>query len=206
MRAMAGSTLLILRVLADARVDRRVRIEGGEGVLVISNHQSLLDIPVVVRSMSGKHPRIVTRARFARGIPLISHLLRITRAPLVEPRAPSAPQIAELNRVARTTTHPLLIFPEGHRSRDGALLPWRRGGLEAILAARPWTVHLVVVDGLFRAGRFQELVRALSGLRGTAISLGPFEWTDPRTTPSKFLDELEAHMGGALAALRAEGS
>src|SRR5688572_6968120 len=60
------------------------------GVLVVMNHQSLLDIPLVVQTVAdGGYPRIVTRARYSRWIPLISHMVRLYQYPVVNPSAKS---------------------------------------------------------------------------------------------------------------------
>jgi 1-acyl-sn-glycerol-3-phosphate acyltransferase len=206
MRALARAVLGILRVSGGVRADLQARIPGREGVLVIANHQSLLDIPVAVRALADSYPRIVTRRRYARGIPLISHLLALTESPLVDPDRPATDQADRLAEMARGCVHPLVIFPEGHRSRDGELRPFRRGGLGAILRARPWTVHLLVVDGLWRARRFTDLLGSMSGLRGRAVSAGPFPWPGPGGDVDAFLDAMELRMAGELARLRAGAS
>jgi len=206
MRGTAGAILGILRGPGGVRLESGARIPGREGVLVVGNHQSLLDIPLVVRALPDSYPRIVTRRRYARGIPLVSHLLSLTRSPLVDPEKPAGAQVDELGRIARAAEHPIVIFPEGHRSRDGSLRPFRRGGLGAILAARPWTVHLLVVDGLWKAGRFADLAGALSGLRGRAVACGPFAWPGPGADAGAFLDDMERRMAAELARMRSEGS
>jgi 1-acyl-sn-glycerol-3-phosphate acyltransferase len=205
MRGVAGNLLAILRWVGNARVDVRARIRGREGLLIVSNHQSLLDIPAIVWALPDSHPRIVTRRRYARGIPVVSHLLRLTESPLVDPDRPARPQVEELATIAAECRHPLVVFPEGHRSRDGELRPFRRGGLGAILAARPWTVYLLVVDGLWSAGRFRDLVRSLGGLRGVAVSSGPIEWRGPGGDPDAFIDDLERRMAVELKRLRGQG-
>jgi 1-acyl-sn-glycerol-3-phosphate acyltransferase len=202
MRGLAGFLLAVLRRLGGVRIAGEPRIPGREGVLVVANHQSILDIPLVVRALPDSHPRIVTRRRYARGIPLVSTMLAVTDSPLVDPQLPGASQVEALERMARTCRHPLVIFPEGHRSRDGALRPFRRGGLGAILRARTWTVHLLVVDGFWRAGKFSELARALSGLRGRVAAVGPIAWPGPDGDVDAFVSELEQRMAEELSRLR----
>jgi 1-acyl-sn-glycerol-3-phosphate acyltransferase len=57
------------------------------GVLVLMNHQSLFDIPLVVQVVEDGYPRIVTRARYSRFIPLISQMVRLYQYPVVDPSA-----------------------------------------------------------------------------------------------------------------------
>lgn len=204
MRWVADTVLNLLRFLGGVRLDLQARIPGNPGVLVIGNHQSLLDIPVVVQAITGCHPRIVTRRRYARGVPLVSHMLRLSRAPLVDPKEPLRGQLDALSVAARTAEQPLVIFPEGHRSRDGRLRPFKRAGLGAILAARDWTVHLIVVDGFWRAGQFRTLPRTLSDLRGKAVSIGPFAWPNPGADVQAFVDEMERRMAVELERMRGE--
>ena len=202
MRGLAGVILTVLRRLGGVRIAGEPRIRGREGVLVVGNHQSLLDIPLAVWALPDSHPRIVTRRRYARGIPLVSSLLALTESPLVDPEQPGPAQVEELGRMARNCAHPLVIFPEGHRSRDGALRPFRRGGLGAILRARAWTVHLLVVDGFWRAGKFAELAGTLSALRGRVAAVGPIAWSGPDGDVDAFVSELERRMAEELTRLR----
>jgi 1-acyl-sn-glycerol-3-phosphate acyltransferase len=206
MRAMAIHVLWILRVVGGVKIDDRARIPGVEGVLVISNHQSLLDIPIVVRAIVDSHPRIVTRRRYARRIPLISLLLRLSRSPFVDSKTPLEAQLASLAEVARTTEQPIVIFPEGHRSKDGRVRPFKRAGLGAILAARPWSVYLVAVDGLWRAGKFVHLASSLSNLRGRVVSSGPIAWPGPGADAGAFIDEMERRLTADLERMRSEGA
>ena len=206
MRWMAQGTLGIVRWIGGVRLDLRARIPGDRGVLVIGNHQSLLDIPVVVQAMTDCHPRIVTRRRYGRGVPLVSHLLRITRAPLVDPEATLQVQLDLLTEAARSAEQPLVIFPEGHRSRDGRLRPFKRAGLGAILATRAWTVHLILVDGFWKAGKFRELPRELPQLRGKAVSVGPLAWPGPGADVQAFIDEVEQRMTVELERMRGEAA
>jgi len=205
MRFCAQGVLGILRVAGGVRIEAAARIPGDRGVLVVSNHQSLLDIPLVVRAITDCYPRIVTRRRYGKGIPTVSHLLRLTRAPLVSSEASLEEQLALLSEVAKTAEQPIVIFPEGHRTKDGNLRPFKHAGLGAILRARPWSVHLVVVDGLWRAGKFVHLASALSATRGRVQSFGPFAWAGGGADADAFIDEMERRMTAELARLRGEG-
>lgn len=205
MRGAAGVLLGILRRIGGVRIAGEPRIAGREGVLVVANHQSLLDIPLVVRALEDSHPRIVTRRRYARGIPLVSALLSLTDSPLVDPERPGPAQAAALGETARHCRHPLVIFPEGHRSRDGALRPFRRGGLGAILRARPWRVHLLVVDGLWPAGKWADLAGGLASIRGKVAAVGPLEWPGEGggdVDVDAFITGLEQRMAAELERLR----
>src|SRR5690606_29027752 len=93
------------------------------------------------------HPRIVTRARYARGKPLISHMVRLYQYPVVDPRATVRGHLTRIAQAARDSPVPIVLYPEGTRTRDGSLGEWREAGLRAILAERRWTVYMMVADG-----------------------------------------------------------
>jgi 1-acyl-sn-glycerol-3-phosphate acyltransferase len=181
-------------------------LPGREGVLVLMNHQSLLDIPLVVAALQPTHPRIVTRARYARGKPLISHMVRLYQYPLVDGRANARGQINAIAENARTSPVPIVIFPEGHRTRDGEIGPWKEGGLRAILGARRWTVYVMVADGYWKSARLVDFLERISTIDGSSLALGPFEGPEPGADPEAFIAEMRSRMVEALHTLRARGS
>ena len=205
MRGLAGIVVNSLRTLGGARIPESPRIGGAEGILVVANHQSLLDIPLVIRRLVDSYPRIVTRRRYASGIPLVSHLLRLTKSPLVNPGQDARNQLRGLAETARTSRQPLVIFPEGTRTRDGSLGPFRPAGLGAILAERAWQVHLVVVDGLWTGARFRELPGTIPRLRVRIESFGPISSPDPGVDPGPFIRELHERAARELDRMRAAG-
>jgi 1-acyl-sn-glycerol-3-phosphate acyltransferase len=189
--------------LGGARVGSRPRIASQPGVLVVMNHQSLLDIPLVVRSLEGGYPRIVTRSRYSRGIPVISHMVRLYQYPVVDPQATVKGHVLGLREAARNGETPLVIFPEGGRSRTGELGPWKRAGLRTILAARQWQVHLVVADGPWRIRSVPEFLRAVPGLDIKMSHVGPFPSPPPDADLEEFISRMEDQMKATLAELRA---
>lgn len=203
MHGLAAIVVKILQGLGGAQIPSLPRIPGSEGVLVVMNHQSLVDIPLVVRCLVDSYPRIVTRRRYASGIPMVSHLLRLTRSPLVDPGRSARAQLQALSEVARTSAQPLVIFPEGTRSRDGSLGPFRKAGLRAILAERGWRVYLVVADGLWPAGQFRELPGTIPRLRVRIESFGPISSPSPGTDPGPWIEELHDRAQAALAGMQA---
>ena len=209
-KIMAWLTTRPVAFLGGCLIPRPPRIvPSGPGVLVLMNHQSLFDIPLVVQTVSGGYPRIVTRARYARFIPLISHMIRLYQYPVVDPSANSATiagALDELERTAATSDVPLALFPEGTRTRDGGIGRFKKGGLTRVLAARPWTVYVFVVDGFWQTAKFRHFVRGLSHIEGKMDHVATLEWTDPAADPLVFLDQVRELMVGRLAAMRGEAT
>ena len=52
-----------------------------------------------------------------------------------------------MRQAAPHQKHGLILFPEGHRSRDGEMLPFRTAGAQALLEGLPMRIQPVVTDG-----------------------------------------------------------
>ncbi|MDX1492733.1 MAG: lysophospholipid acyltransferase family protein [Longimicrobiales bacterium] len=205
---MATFVMGSLRRIGGASLPRPQSVVPCEpGVLIIMNHQSLLDIPLVVQSVDEGYPRIVTRARYHRFIPLISHMVRLYQYPVVDPSAnPRAlmASLAELRREARESEVPIAIFPEGTRTRDGEIGRFRKRGLDQILSTRDWKVYVFVADGFWKTARFKDFLKGMDDLDGRMAFLGCLDWPDPEAETEPFIEELRAMMTRGLEELRRE--
>src|SRR5881396_193099 len=160
--------------LGGARFRRSGRVPTESPVVIVANHQSLLDILQVALLAGPFVPAFVTRKRYARFVPLVSESMRLLGCPLVDPRRDPRGALRAMGEAARGLPHGILIFPEGHRSRDGEILPFRRAGLLALLEAKRVPVYLAVGDGLWKAGRFLDLLFKVHEIDARTEALGPF--------------------------------
>jgi len=182
----------------------RIPLRAGE--LIVMNHQSLLDIPVVYSMVPDGYPRIITNARYARGIPLVSHMLRFYDHRLVTPGARSADQFKALGEFGRDSKHPVVIFPEGHRTRSGNILRWSKGGLRAVLKSRKWRVHVVVVDGLWISMSIFQFIRNIPKVRCSVVESRCFDF-DPETDDAEaVIVEMREEMMETLEKMRRKES
>lgn len=205
-RMLAHMILNFISRIGGAKIPTLPRIQGRDGVLLLMNHQSVLDIPLMVASLHDSYPRILTRKRYLRWIPLISHMIRVYQYPVVDPRANAAEtkrMLAAIRDAARTTDVPLGLFPEGTRTKDGEVGSFRPTGLKLILRQRPWTVYVIVADGFWQRAKLKDFMNGMSAIRGEITLLGPFEWTDPKSDSEPFMEEMRRHMVEGLAGLRA---
>jgi 1-acyl-sn-glycerol-3-phosphate acyltransferase len=183
MKFMSWGILAGLRV-GGARFNSAGMVRTDGPALVIMNHQSLVDIPTVNMLSHPYVPAFTTRRRYARFIPLVSPCIRMLRGPLVDPKGDPAGSLIAIENAARNLTHGLLIFPEGHRSVDGDVRPFKTRGLTAILSARQLPVYIVVTDGLWKARRFADFISNIHSIRGETEVLGPFDSPgDPAEVP-----------------------
>jgi 1-acyl-sn-glycerol-3-phosphate acyltransferase len=190
--------------LGGARVRRRGRIPTDEPVFVVANHQSLTDITQVTLMSSPLVPGFVTRTRYERWIPLVSTSARLVGSPFVDPRGDARGAVAKVERAARELPNGVAIFPEGHRSRDGQILPFRGAGLETMLRARPLPVWLVLNDGVYRVASFADLLFRVHLIDAYSEAIGPFAPpADPAEYP-RFVRELRARLVARLEEHRRE--
>jgi 1-acyl-sn-glycerol-3-phosphate acyltransferase len=203
-RVLRDATLVLLR-MAGARLEIGRRVPCAGGILIVMNHQSLVDIPVVFAMVPDGYPRMVAHHRYMRGIPLVSHMMRTYGHIPVYPGRTGRAELDRLAGLAREAQHPIVIYPEGHRTRDGEVRPWKRAGLEAFLSARPWTIHVVVVDGLWQSAGVSGFVRNITRTRCRAEAVGPIEYDGRgRESHDEIIDRMETMMCDKLAEMRRE--
>jgi 1-acyl-sn-glycerol-3-phosphate acyltransferase len=204
-RFMARVVLDPVEKIGGARIPELPHVPGGPGVLVLMNHQSVLDIPLVVASIHDAYPRIVTRKRYLRWIPLISHMVRLYQYPVVDPTANPGEgkrMLGSISEAAATSDVPLAIFPEGTRTRNGDIGRFRSTGLKLILAQRSWTVYMLVTDGFWQRAKLKHFLGGMSAIRGEVTMQGPFQWTDASADPEPFIEEMRQRMVAQLNEMR----
>ncbi len=112
----------------------RVRVEGLEHInpegsyVFVSNHLSYMDTPVILANIPVQFRFLAKRGLFQ--IPLLGHHLT-TAGHIPVPREDPRAAVKTLQLAAETIQTKrisLLIFPEGGRSHDGQLRPFKEGG------------------------------------------------------------------------------
>jgi 1-acyl-sn-glycerol-3-phosphate acyltransferase len=179
---------------------------GPESCIVVMTHQSVLDIPIGLSLVPGPYPLIPTRDRYRIGIPGVSPLVRLARFPFVSQgqaltRKELRALITAADQVARGEQS-LLIFPEGHRTRDGAIGPFMRSGLHLMLRRARRPVYCVVCDGVTQSRAVTDALTRIAGTRVQVVVLGPFPPPEAADIDT-FIESLRERMIATLAAMRA---
>lgn len=204
LRFNARATFALARGVGGLRLTIQGEIPK-EPVVIVMNHQSLLDIPLGVLMTPGPYPIIPTRDRYAKRIPGISPLARMARFPfLSQGRTATREELLALKGAADAVAaghNSLLIYPEGHRTRLGEVAPFMKSGLSLILPRAKRPVYCIVADGMWQARTFWDSALRFAGLRVTARVLGPFE-PPGRADADQFLDGLRDRMIEALEEMR----
>jgi len=128
-------------------------LEPDAGYILISNHQSLLDIPILGGLLSSNIPKFIAKQELARRIPSVSLYLNKGGNGVIDrrDRDQALDIIAEVGREAQRRRVSVVIFPEGTRSRDGTLGAFRSAGAKALLEAAPnLPIIPTAIDGSWR--------------------------------------------------------
>ena len=155
-----------LGLLHRFRVEGREHLPRSGGVLIASNHQSFLDIPVL-SAATPRHVAFVARATLAQSR-FLAFIMRESGSVLIRPNTP------DRNALEAMIAHLeggdcVAVFPEGTRTNDGALGAFRGG---AAVAARRAGVPILpaAITGAFEAWpRHRSLPRP----RAIRVRFGP---------------------------------
>ncbi len=124
-----GFVLLAQRILRlKVRVSGLENIPPGRQYIYMANHQSFLDGPLVYWAVPG-FVRVILKKEVFR-VPILGQGMRIVGFIPVDRKGLKSGRRsldqAAANMARRKVS--FLVFPEGTRSRDGALQPFKRGG------------------------------------------------------------------------------
>jgi len=141
-RLWAPSLLWVAGVRLE--VEGLQHVVGGRPTLYASNHQSTIDIPVLFAALP-VDLRFVAKEQL-RWVPLVGWYLQLGGHVLVD-RGNRARAIASLDRAAeqvRRRQISLIVFPEGTRSPDAYILPFKHGPFGLALKAQIPVVPITV--------------------------------------------------------------
>lgn len=204
LRFHARTLLRLTRWLVDVRVYMRGRLPA-EPAIVLMNHQSVLDILIVLDQVTGPQILIPTRDRYFRGIPGISQVLRISRFPPVRQGKKGAGSdlsgIAEAADKVQRGDNSFFIFPEGHRTQDGSIQRFMTRGLKIALTRAKRPVYCIVGDGMWHARTFADSTLRFAGTTARATVIGPFDPPADHAIES-FIEMLRQRMIETLEQLR----
>ena len=173
--------------------------------VLVSNHQSLLDIPVLASVLPPRRLKFIAKRSLKYGVPTLSKCLRYGGDALIDrPRGrldtgQLRVLLRELRRFASLIDEGCspVIFAEGTRSRDGEVHRFHTGGLSTVLAYQRVPVVSVAVEGGFRlrgvsgiarVGRTRYRVKLLS------VHPPPGSKAELRALTAKMEDEITAQI------------
>jgi 1-acyl-sn-glycerol-3-phosphate acyltransferase len=203
MRLMSRGILRSV-ILGGARLERSGTLPTDAPGLIVMNHQSLLDICSLTLMSTPQAPAFVTRSRYGRGIPVISPCVRMIGSPIIDPKRDPKAAVELMRGMSASLQNGVVLFPEGHRSKDGALRVFRTNGAEALLHAQPTPLWLAVTDGFWRSPRLLDFVFNMHLIRGRTEVLGRLEAPPPEADVKALMEDVRERIAARLEALRAE--
>jgi 1-acyl-sn-glycerol-3-phosphate acyltransferase len=133
-----GALLLSMRILGTSiRVRGQEHLPKNGPVIIVSNHQSLYDIILIIWYLRSLHPKFVSKIELAKGIPSVSFNLRHGGSVVIDRKDPrqALTEIRKLGEYITVNQRSAVIFPEGTRSRTGNLKPFAENGLKMLYKA-----------------------------------------------------------------------
>lgn len=111
----------------------------GAPIIVVSNHQSMWDIPPIIWYLRKIHPKFISKKELGKGIPSISYNLKHGGSILIDRANPkeAVVKMLEFSRYLTQTKRSGVIFPEGTRSRNGVPKPFKTRGLDTLFKKVP---------------------------------------------------------------------
>lgn len=174
------------------------RLPQGRPFIIVSNHQSLMDIPPIVWGFRKHHPKFVSKKELGKGIPSISYNLRHGGSVLIdrENGRQSIVEISKLGKHIEKENYCASIFPEGTRSKTGKVGQFQYPGIAALLRSAPsaWVVPFVI------DGNSELVKRGYYPLQfGACLTYTVLDPIDPAgSDPKEITKELERRIREAL--------
>lgn len=151
----------LLSTFSWVRLKQKIKLPTNRPILFVSNHQSTFDIPGLIYYFRKHHGKFVSKIELSKAkIPSISFNLNHGGAANIDRKDPeqSKREIGKLAKNMQTKNWSAFIFPEGTRTKDGIIKPFKVGGIEAFVNLVP---NLLVVPvaitgsyGLVKRGYF----------------------------------------------------
>ncbi len=134
-------------------IERSEKVLPRTGYIIVSNHQSMFDIPIFGGMLFSNYPKYVSKKELGRWLPSVSFNLTHGGNALIDRNDPAQARAAirELGQACEDRDVAVVIFPEGTRSRNGDLRSFRIGGLKELLEAAPnLPVIPTTIDGAWK--------------------------------------------------------
>lgn len=126
------------------------KLPKGRPIILISNHQSMFDIPPIIWGFRNHHPKFISKIELGKRIPSVSYNLRYGGSVLIDRnnRRQAVKEIEKIGRYIENNHYAVSIFPEGTRTKDGRMKPFKSAGIDALLKVAPSAVVVpLVIDG-----------------------------------------------------------
>ncbi|MCC5944117.1 MAG: 1-acyl-sn-glycerol-3-phosphate acyltransferase [Bernardetiaceae bacterium] len=167
-------------------------------LLLVSNHQSMFDIPMIHRLFELHHPKYITKKELAKGIPAISLNVRRGGSVLIDRKNPREAVKSLLNFAAylNKNNYAGCIFPEGTRAYNGKLRKFRTTGMLELLRKMPDAVVVpIAIDNSWQITK-NKFKPVPFGINVSCHAMKPIERENRNNI--EILEEAERQIAAAL--------
>ena len=189
-----------IRILAGAKFSYigRPMLPGERSVIIVSNHQSMYDIPMIMWACRSREVGFIAKRELGKWIPSISLALRTLGSVLIDRKDAKASlqAIEDFGRAKEAAKQVAAIFPEGTRARDGVMKGFRQSGFVTLAAAMPSAlIQPVAIRGNWRILRYNFNPVPF----GTTVEVEFLQPIDPQSRPpAEVLAEVESVIRAAV--------
>lgn len=108
-------------------------------IVFLSNHQSMWDIPPLMWKFRKHHPKFIAKKELARFIPSVSFNINFGGSVAIDRSKPkeAIKQITAFAKRINKNKFSVCIFPEGTRTMNGKMKPFKKSGIETLLKEMP---------------------------------------------------------------------
>jgi 1-acyl-sn-glycerol-3-phosphate acyltransferase len=188
-------------------VERSPLIKPRTSYIIVSNHQSMFDIPIFGWQFFTNFPKYISKLELSKWIPAISVQLRKGGHALID-RKDRESAVKAIQKLAQQITArgvSAVIYPEGTRARSGELAPFKPIGTVALLQQAPDApVVPVCLDNSWRIMQ-HKMFPIPWGVRLRFWAGDPIE-RRPDEDPYAIVAEVERQIRATMARFRSEAA
>ena len=174
-------------------------------IIVVSNHQSIYDVPAILWTFRKYHPKFVSKKELEYGTPAISYNLRHGGSILIDrkDRRQALVAMRQFSKYIAENNYASCIFPEGTRSKNGTMLEFKPAGLLMMfksMAQNPPIIVPVVIDDFWKIQRY-NFKPIPFGINFYLKVLEPIDmktWTEEGNSSTLLIAEIEKRIKGGL--------
>jgi 1-acyl-sn-glycerol-3-phosphate acyltransferase len=167
-------------------------------LIIIANHQSMFDISPIVIGFRKNHVKFISKRELGKNLPSVSYNLRKGGSVLID-RSNGSQSIREIYRLGNSMeqkNYSACIFPEGTRTKTGAVGKFQPAGIKTLLKASPSALVVpMVIDGNYKLHKYGMFPLNI-GLRLSYTALEPIDRSG--YSDELLIDLVESRIKGAL--------
>lgn len=200
-------TWMILKISGvSLKIQGQHHIDPSRQYIFMANHQSNIDIPVLVQSLTGFQLRWIAKKELL-WVPLFGWAIWAAKHIIVD-RSNRTGALSSLKKAKERIEGGIsvVVFPEGTRSQDGAFLPFKKGGF--LLAVKTQTPIVPVTingsgailpkrDWRIRGGQIEVII-------GEPVAVEKYRAGNLRNLSAHVRELMENHLRQSFQPLRGE--